>query len=79
MRRVDPRVAGRGLFVAGDFNGTVSTQMGDHDLGAVLADPHRHAGQTGRHRVDRPLPLDRRLVDPDGAGQAERGGVGVLG
>jgi hypothetical protein len=79
MARVDPGVSRGGHLVAGDLDGTGGAEMGDHDLVSVPADPHHLAGQMGWHGIHRPLPLDRRLVDPDGAGQSERGGVGMLG
>ena len=42
-------------------------------------DPHRLAGQATRHRVLAPVELHHGLVDTDGAGLAEGGGVGMLG
>lgn len=65
--------------MAGHLHRPGGPEVGDDDVLAVTADPDRLAGQTVRHRVQRPVPLDHGLVDAHCPGQSQGGGVGMIG
>ena len=73
VRVVDPRAARRGHQVPGHLGRAGRPGMGDHDLLAVTAHPHRLPGQLVRHRVLAALKGHQRQ-GVDLAGHPERRG-----